>query len=457
MSVRRSGKFRSLGIGAAIAVGASLGVLAPAAMAEAPPNNNFAARESLGDVLPVHLTESNAEATRENGEHINDFAKGRSIWWEWEAPTSGWTTVSTCGSEMLTVVNVFEGTELEHLTSLTERRGNGDEGPACWASGTTYTFAAIAGHDYVIGADGNGFYPPVPPPEEPHIPSGEGLIQLSIEATPPPPNDDFANPIRLGESFFQAHQSPFEEPTEEEFFVEQRTGYNWGATKQAGEPDHAGDPGGASVWYAWTPPASGEARVSLQGAGGPKLLALYEGSRLGELVPIAASAGPFTYFAAPVTGGQEYRIAVDGSHVEHPMETYPGTFMGSFNVSIQLKVPPGSCPACRGAAPAPVTAAAPAPVPVAPVPAVKLGSHDVDATAGTATFRFSASVAGAAFRCKLDGKAYRACASPFKVRGLKPGKHVFRVLATTGATTSANPAVVHFTVRAPHPRHHRAG
>jgi hypothetical protein len=42
------------------------------------------------------------------------------------------------------------------------------------------------------------------------------------------------------------------------------------------------------------------------------------------------------------------------------------------------------------------------------------------------------------------------------VKGLKPGKHVFRVLATTGATTSANPAVVHFTVRTPHPRRHRA-
>ena len=334
-------KFRSIGICAAIAVGASLGVLAPAAMAAPPPNDAFAARTQLGDELPVRLTESNAGATKETGEQIGDFAKGRSIWWEWEAPTSAWITVSVCGSEMLSVVGVFEGTEIEHLTSVTEWRGNGDEGPQCFASQTTYTFAATAGDNYVIGADGNGFYVPPPPPGEAHIPSGEGLIKLSIEATPPPPNDAFADAIRLGGGFHQVGHNPFEEPTDEEFFAEQTPGYNWGATKQAGEADHAGDPGGASVWYAWTPPASGEASISLQGSGGPKLLALYEGSALTELVPIASSLGSSSFFLhASVTGGHEYRIAVDGSHAEYQLETWRGSFMGSFNVSIQPKMPP---------------------------------------------------------------------------------------------------------------------
>jgi hypothetical protein len=445
---------RSLGIGAAIAVGASLGVLAPAAVAAPPANDAFAERTQLGDELPVHLSESNVGATKEMGEEIGDYAKGRSIWWEWEAPITGWITVSTCESEFLTVVNAFEGTEVDHLTSLTERRSNGDQGPQCWASGTAYTFAATAGHEYVIGADGNAFYPPVPPPEEAHVPSGEGLIKLSIEATPPPPNDSFATPIRLGGGFHQGRQSPFEEPTEEEFFDEQTPGYNWGATKEAGEPDHAGDPGGASVWYAWTPPGSGEAWISLQGAGGPKLLALYEGTAPAQLVPIASSPGPFSSLRAPVIGGRDYRIAVDGSHTEYPLETWRGSFMGSFNISLQLRVPPGSCPACHGVAPTP--AAAPV-VTVAPVPAVKLGSHEVDATGRTATFRFSSPMPGAAFVCKLDAKSYRACHSPFKVKGLKPGRHVFRVLATLAGTTSPQPGVVHFTVRAPRRRHHQAG
>jgi hypothetical protein len=456
MSAARSGNFRSIGICAAIAVGASLGVLAPAAIAAPPPNDAFANRTQLGDELPVHLTESNADATRETGEEINDYAKGHSIWWEWEAPLTGWITVATCESEFLTVVNVFEGTEVAHLKSLTDQRSNASQGPRCSATGTAYTFYATAGHKYVIGADGNAFYVPAPPPEETPAPSGEGTIKLSIEATPPPPNDAFAAPTRVGESFHSFHQNPFEEPTEEEFFAEQTPGYNWGATKEAGEPAHAGDPGGASVWYAWTPPASGEASISLQGSGGPKLLALYEGSGPESLVPLASSSEPLVPLHAQVTGGREYRIAVDGSHTEHPLESWRGSFMGSFNLSLQLKVPAHSCPVCSGLAP-PAAAATPPPASVTPVPQVKLGSHQVDATEGTATFRFASPTAGATFVCKVDAKAYRACASPFKAKGLKPGKHVFRVLATLGGTAGASPAVVHFTVRPRHRRQHRAG
>jgi hypothetical protein len=449
--------FRSLGIGAAIAVGASLGLLAPPAMA-APVNNNFAERTSLGSELPVHLTESNVDATPEAGEQINGFAKGHSIWWEWEAPSTGWITVSVCGSEMMSYVNVFEeGSEVAHLTSLTAGKGNGDEGPQCWASQSTYTFEAVAGHHYVIGADGNGFYVPPPPPAEAHIPSGEGTIALSIEATPAPTNDSFAAPIQLGKNFYEGHQNPFEEPVEELFYYEQTHGYNWGATKEAGEPDHAGDPGGASVWYAWTPSVSGEARISLE-SGGPGLVALYQGSTLGGLTPIASAANSYSPIAVPVTAGVEYRIAVDGSQAAVPSQPYR-SFMGSFQLSLRLssKVPlpcPVAGGAC-GAAPEQRQPSPPAPLPI--FPAVTLGSHQVNASAHQATFRFSSPTAGVSFVCKLDGNAYRACASPFKAKGLKPGKHVFRVLAALNGTTSTSPAVVHFSLPNPQRRHHKAG
>ena len=130
--------------------------------------------------------------------------------------------------------------------------------------------------------------------------------------------------------------------------------------------------------------------------------------------------------------------------------------MGSFSLSLQLKVPAHSCPVCSGLAP-PAAAATPPPASGTPVPQVKLGAHQVDATEGTATFRFVSPTAGATFVCKLDAKAYRACASPFKAKGLEPGKHVFRVLAMLGGTAGASPAVVHFTVRPRHWRQHRAG
>ena len=38
------------------------------------------------------------------------------------------------------------------------------------------------------------------------------------------------------------------------------SGSNVDATKEAGEPDHGGDAGGASVWYRWTASDSGRAR-----------------------------------------------------------------------------------------------------------------------------------------------------------------------------------------------------
>jgi hypothetical protein len=451
--------FRGIGICAAIAVGASLGVLAPPALA-APANDAFANPADLGNALPVHLTESNEGATPDAGERVGELAKGHSIWWEWESPMTGWVTVSTCASGFQTVLNVFEGTELGHLTSLTAERGNGDEGPGCWESGTTYTFAATADHKYVIGADGNEYYLPPGPGEEAHIPTGEGVVNLSLEATPVPSNDDFADAIPIGGRFSKVHESPFEPPTDDRYFVEQTPGYNWGATKQAGEPDHAGDPGGASVWYSWTPAESGEARISLQSSGGPKLLALYSGSSLSELDPVGSISEAGTRFTADVTGGTEYRIAVDGSHTESALEPWRGSFMGEFVVSVELVLPP--LPVSSQLEPVlPATTSAPQPPstlpPVQVAPIVKLAGHQVDPRKETATFRFGSTTKGAKFKCAVDGKGYKACSSPFTAKGLRPGKHAFRVVAGVKGAAGARPAVVHFIVPTPRRRQHAAG
>ncbi len=47
----------------------------------------------------------------------------------------------------------------------------------------------------------------------------------------------------------------------------------------------------------------------------------------------------------------------------------------------------------------------------------------------TAKFKFTSDEAGSTFQCKLDKKRYRRCKSPKTYKGLKPGKHVFRVRA----------------------------
>jgi hypothetical protein len=89
---------------------------------------------------------------------------------------------------------------------------------------------------------------------------------------------------------------------------------NVGATKEAGEPDHAGNSGGASVWYRWTAPRAGRAVFSTCGSGFDAVLAVYTGVALGSLAEIAANAGECASSASfAATAGTSYYVAVDGA------------------------------------------------------------------------------------------------------------------------------------------------
>jgi Ca2+-binding RTX toxin-like protein len=94
-------------------------------------------------------------------------------------------------------------------------------------------------------------------------------------------------------------------------------GSNIDATKELGEPDHAGDAGGASVWYRWTSPASGTATVDTCDSPLDTLLGVYTGASVSTLTEVAGNddgcivgSGSFVEFQAQA--GTEYRIAVDG-------------------------------------------------------------------------------------------------------------------------------------------------
>jgi hypothetical protein len=99
-----------------------------------------------------------------------------------------------------------------------------------------------------------------------------------------------------------------------------------GATKEAGEPDHAGDPGGGSLWWTWTPMRSGRVFISTAGSSIDTLLAVYTGDSVDALVPVSRYAnlqGPASsdgepFHPAPrvefdAAAGTTYRIAVDGA------------------------------------------------------------------------------------------------------------------------------------------------
>jgi glucose/arabinose dehydrogenase len=83
-------------------------------------------------------------------------------------------------------------------------------------------------------------------------------------------------------------------------------------------------------------------------------------------------------------------------------------------------------------------------------PETKLGRHPTARTTKPiAAFTFSASVAGATFTCKLDGKPKAACRSPKTYKKLKPGNHTFKAWATAGGRTDPTPAKFSWKVLPP--------
>src|SRR6266581_2976450 len=96
------------------------------------------------------------------------------------------------------------------------------------------------------------------------------------------------------------------------------TGTNVGATKEAGEPNHAGNSGGHSVWYQWIAPSSSPVTIDTVGSAFNTLLAVYTGSSLTNLSLVASNDDivPGTNLQSRVTflasAGTAYQIAVDG-------------------------------------------------------------------------------------------------------------------------------------------------
>jgi acid phosphatase type 7 len=113
-----------------------------------------------------------------------------------------------------------------------------------------------------------------------------------------PFNDDFENAIGLGGPAATV------------------LGDNAFATKQSGEPPIAGNVGGASVWWIWTPSTSGPATVNTFGSDFDTLLAVYTGDSLIRLTVVAQNDDDAFTLQSSVqfnaTTGVLYRIVVDG-------------------------------------------------------------------------------------------------------------------------------------------------
>lgn len=95
------------------------------------------------------------------------------------------------------------------------------------------------------------------------------------------------------------------------------TGSTIGTTKEAGEPNHAGNFGGKSIWWTWTAPVSGTVTLSTAGSAFNTLLAVYTGSSVSALTLVAGDNNSLggtnrSRVTFNAIAGTPYQLAVDG-------------------------------------------------------------------------------------------------------------------------------------------------
>jgi len=225
------------------------------------------------------VTGTTVNATKESGEpsHAGNSG-GHSIWYFWTAPGNTTVVVDTVGSTFDTLLAVYRGTSVNALTAVVS---NDDIGSGNQQSRVTFT--PVAGTTYRIAVDGYG--------------GASGSIVLTLSQIPS--NDNFA----FCEFTGGANGSV--------------TGSTRAATKETGEPSHAGNSGGHSIWYCWTAPDSGSVAFDTIGSNFDTLLAAYTGDTVNSLTATASNdnisgSNPQSRITFSVVATTMYHIAIDG-------------------------------------------------------------------------------------------------------------------------------------------------
>jgi len=234
----------------------------PASLAD-----NFANRPMI-PAVPYYLGGDVSNATIEVGEpYIPGVSSGETVWGSWTAPANGIVTLSANAPTFSPLLTIYTGTEFANLGLVASNNylicyEDGDCG-CHWRERQQINFHVESGQAYQICVDSAIITDAsIGEIESPvtfngqtftfmgwgaifttNIPPG-GPFTLNLQFTPAPANDNFSHRTQLNGFRITTHAS------------------NAGATKEPGEPDHLGNPGGSSVWYTWTAPASGRVTLS---------------------------------------------------------------------------------------------------------------------------------------------------------------------------------------------------
>jgi len=271
----------------ALVAGVGLSAMAQNNSAFDPFNDTFGQRGLIGLLAPTGsfaAVGSLSNATFEAGEpFIDGVSSGQTVWAQWTAPSNGIVTLGIEAETFSPLLSVYAGSapSAENplgtfpgsayipsvFTNLSLVASNnyliGYQSGLCgthWRERSSITFHVARGQDYQVCVDSaiitdasmqqqsipdgyGGSYLGWAPVFTTNVPPGGDFI-LDLNFTPAPANDDFAKRHKLSGTRIAI------------------TAANAGATKEPGEPDHLGNPGGSSVWYSWTAPASGRVTIT---------------------------------------------------------------------------------------------------------------------------------------------------------------------------------------------------
>jgi len=249
------------------------------AMQAPPVNDGFADRIDLGSRLEIAVVGDVYGSTLESmNPHYPPPSGQGSIWWSWTAPYSGVFGIRRAADSPEDWVRVH--------------REDGDRPGKVLVSGTEEIlwFAAKEGEAYAIEWEAHWMN---------REDSAERYVGFEVVAGHAPDNDAFASARVLPAGF--GHRV---------------AACNAGATAEPGEPDHAGVPAEASVWFRWVAPADGRVAMAVDGVAIRAGVYVWEG--FSELRRVATGRW-WAFFDAEA--GTTYWLAVD-SGLPRPFEIW---------------------------------------------------------------------------------------------------------------------------------------
>jgi hypothetical protein len=199
-----------------------------------------------------------AGATAESGEpQLPEISSGQSAWWTWTAPANGILSIAVSATNFNPLVTIFTGNQLSNLALVASNNYlvcYSDVYCGChWRTRDQLTLHVTKGQAYQISVDspiftdatlvqGTNYYDWSPAFSTNVAPGTNVELVLTFHSAPA--NDNFNRAVRITGSRVRVNVN------------------NNGASKEPGEPDVPGNPGGSSVWYVWTAPATGRVTLS---------------------------------------------------------------------------------------------------------------------------------------------------------------------------------------------------